>query len=87
MTVAHSDAIVFFGVTGDLAYKKIFPALQALGNATPLYEYEPGTWGPAESQRSLTPKEDGTIPSPRKASHDARHFDWVRHATRWEKIS
>jgi glucose-6-phosphate 1-dehydrogenase len=30
MRVAHSDAIVFFGATGDLAYKKIFPALQAL---------------------------------------------------------
>ena len=25
-----SDALVFFGTTGDLAYKKIFPALQAL---------------------------------------------------------
>ena len=25
-----SDALVFFGATGDLAYKKIFPALQAL---------------------------------------------------------
>lgn len=25
---AHSDALVFFGATGDLAYKKIFPALQ-----------------------------------------------------------
>jgi glucose-6-phosphate 1-dehydrogenase len=27
---ARSDAFVFFGATGDLAYKKIFPALQAL---------------------------------------------------------
>ena len=27
---AHSDALVFFGATGDLAYKKIFPALQAM---------------------------------------------------------
>ena len=25
-----SDALVFFGATGDLAYKKIFPALQKL---------------------------------------------------------
>ena len=30
MTPHHSDAFVFFGATGDLAYKKIFPALQAL---------------------------------------------------------
>src|SRR5579864_325241 len=29
MTVT-SDALVFFGATGDLAYKQIFPALQAL---------------------------------------------------------
>jgi len=26
----RSDALVFFGATGDLAYKKIFPALQAM---------------------------------------------------------
>jgi glucose-6-phosphate 1-dehydrogenase len=26
----HSDAFVFFGATGDLAYKKIFPALQSM---------------------------------------------------------
>src|SRR6185436_16163482 len=25
-----SDALVFFGATGDLAYKQIFPALQAM---------------------------------------------------------
>jgi len=26
----ESDALVFFGATGDLAYKKIFPSLQAM---------------------------------------------------------
>ena len=30
MNVSHSDALVFFGATGDLAYKKIFPSLQAM---------------------------------------------------------
>ena len=30
MTHTQSDALVFFGATGDLAYKKIFPALQAM---------------------------------------------------------
>jgi glucose-6-phosphate 1-dehydrogenase len=30
MPIPHSDALVFFGATGDLAYKKIFPALQAM---------------------------------------------------------
>jgi glucose-6-phosphate 1-dehydrogenase len=30
MTIQESDAFVFFGATGDLAYKKIFPALYAM---------------------------------------------------------
>ena len=30
MEKARSDALVFFGASGDLAYKKIFPALQAM---------------------------------------------------------
>jgi glucose-6-phosphate 1-dehydrogenase len=30
MSAAPSDALVFFGATGDLAHKKIFPSLQAM---------------------------------------------------------
>ena len=30
MTEAKSDALVFFGATGDLAFKKIFPAMQRM---------------------------------------------------------
>src|SRR4029434_2841382 len=30
MNCPHSDALVFFGATGDLAHKKIFPSLQAM---------------------------------------------------------
>jgi glucose-6-phosphate 1-dehydrogenase len=30
MNNSRSDVLVLFGVTGDLAYKKIFPALQAM---------------------------------------------------------
>src|SRR5262249_25260962 len=30
MNGPHSDALVFFGATGDLAFKKIFPSLQAM---------------------------------------------------------
>lgn len=30
MNVPRSDALVFFGATGDLAYKKIFPSLHAM---------------------------------------------------------
>jgi glucose-6-phosphate 1-dehydrogenase len=30
VTQTHSDALAFFGATGDLAYKKIFPALHSM---------------------------------------------------------
>jgi glucose-6-phosphate 1-dehydrogenase len=30
VNATHSDALAFFGATGDLAYKKIFPALHAI---------------------------------------------------------
>ena len=30
MSNQYSDALVFFGATGDLAFKKIFPALQGM---------------------------------------------------------
>ena len=30
MAAIRSDALVFFGATGDLAYKMVFPALQAM---------------------------------------------------------
>jgi glucose-6-phosphate 1-dehydrogenase len=30
MAAEHSDALVFFGATGDLAHKQIFPALQSM---------------------------------------------------------
>jgi glucose-6-phosphate 1-dehydrogenase len=42
MNEPHSDALVFFGATGDLAYKKIFPALQAMKSARRLRRPEAG---------------------------------------------
>ena len=36
MDRAHSDALVFFGATGDLAYKKIFPGTAGHGKARAL---------------------------------------------------
>jgi glucose-6-phosphate 1-dehydrogenase len=59
MSSNQSDALVFFGATGDLAYKKIFPSLQAMlkrGNLNvPVFEYEPKTWGPQEIERVTPP--------------------------------
>src|SRR5262245_61552075 len=49
MSATQSDAFVFFGATGDLAYKKIFPALQAMikrGNLTvPVIGVAKAGWG------------------------------------------
>jgi glucose-6-phosphate 1-dehydrogenase len=49
MSSLHSDALVFFGATGDLAYKKIFPSLQALVKRghldTPVIGVAKAGWG------------------------------------------
>ncbi|AXC14933.1 Glucose-6-phosphate 1-dehydrogenase [Acidisarcina polymorpha] len=37
MSIVTSDALVFFGATGDLAYKQIFPALQHLAKRDKLH--------------------------------------------------
>ncbi len=49
MSATPSDALVFFGATGDLAYKQIFPALQALvrdeGIDIPIVGVAKSGWG------------------------------------------
>jgi glucose-6-phosphate 1-dehydrogenase len=49
MTAVKSDALVFFGAKGDLAYKKIFPALQAMVKHgalnSPVIGVARGDWG------------------------------------------
>jgi glucose-6-phosphate 1-dehydrogenase len=49
MSDGHSDALVFFGATGDLAYKKIFPALHAMVKrghlAAPVIGVAKAGWG------------------------------------------
>jgi len=61
----NRDALVIFGVTGDLAFKQIFPALQNLARQHRLEilvlgmaregwspePYRPGSWGPASAER------------------------------------
>jgi len=46
---SHSDTLVFFGATGDLAYKK-------MKAGTPIHEYEANAWGPADAE--TTPLRD-----------------------------
>ncbi len=49
MDIPKSDALVFFGATGDLAYKKIFPALQRMvkhgGLDVPVIGVAKAGWG------------------------------------------
>ena len=49
MNAARSDAIVFYGATGDLAYKQIFPALSGLvrhsGFDLPVIGVARSNWG------------------------------------------
>ncbi len=49
MDKLHSDALVFFGATGDLAYKKIFPALHAMSKrghlSVPVIGVAKSGWG------------------------------------------
>ena len=53
MTASRSDALVIFGVTGDLAHKSIFPALYALAKNGALQVPVIGVASPKWSQEQL----------------------------------
>ena len=55
-----ADALVFFGATGDLAYKKIFPALQAM--------IRRGTW---TCRSSASPSRAGTLDDLKNRAQDS----------------
>ena len=67
MTRDTSDAIVIYGITGDLAYKKIFPALQALARRGKLHVPVIGVSRSPMSQEALADRarasltEDGSL--------------------------
>ena len=50
---AHSDALVFFGITGDLAFRKIFPALHNMAKRGSLALPVVGVASSAMSQEQL----------------------------------
>ena len=63
MSTEVSDAFVFFGATGDLAYKKIFPALQAMvkrGNLNmPIIGVAKQGWGIEQLRQRRPRQRDG----------------------------
>jgi glucose-6-phosphate 1-dehydrogenase len=83
MTEFSSDAFVFFGATGDLAHKQIFPALYAMVKGGTLdvpvigvarsarNEYEQGTWGPHEVEDRIEPPDYWNNPTIKPAPVNA----------------
>ena len=62
MSLQPSDALVFFGAMGDLAYKKTFPPAMFgvvvehfVNEGPPVYEYKPNTPGSREGEQNTTP--------------------------------
>ena len=57
MTASHSDALVVFGVTGDLAHKMIFPALYAMAKrgalTVPIIGVALPKWGLADLHKRV----------------------------------
>ena len=49
MSAPRSDAVVFFGASGDLVEAAWAVVQPILGSATPVHEYEPDSWGPPEA--------------------------------------
>ncbi len=57
MSTLHSDALVFFGATGDLAHKKVFPSLQAMVKRgtlnVPIIGVAKSGWNPDQFQAGV----------------------------------
>ncbi len=61
MNATRTDALVFFGITGDLAYKKIFPALYAMARRGRLDVPVIGVAKPAWSAEQLCARAHDSI--------------------------
>ena len=75
MPISRSDALVIFGVTGDLAHKMIFPALYAMvkrGTLTvPVIGVALPNWSPERLHQRVTDsiKRSGGIDNRRALKH------------------
>jgi glucose-6-phosphate 1-dehydrogenase len=83
MATSHSDALVLFGVTGDLAHKMIFPALYGLAKRGELNIPIIGVAFPKWSLTKLhhrvkdSIRKAGDIDSPRALKHLLSHLSYV----------
>ena len=75
MSISRSDALVVFGVTGDLAHKMIFPALYAMAKrgelTVPVVGVALPKWSMASVHRRITDsiKRAGGIDNKRALRH------------------
>src|SRR5512142_3159176 len=75
MTASHSDSLVLFGVTGDLAHKMIFPALYAMAKRgalkVPIIGVASPKWSPAHLRNRVKDsiKRSGGIDNQRALQH------------------
>ncbi len=86
MTPLDSDAFVFFGATGDLAYKKIFPALYAMvrrsGLAIPIIGMARAGWTLDKLRaRALASVENAATSIP------VASRNWRRNCATWTAIT
>ena len=83
MTASRSDALVLFGVTGDLAHKMIFPALYAMvkrGALTaPVIGVALPKWSAADLHKRVADsiKRSGGIDNQRAFDHLLSRFSYV----------
>src|SRR5687768_16555540 len=81
---ALSDALVLFGVTGDLAYKKIFPALYAMAKQdslnVPVIGVASTPWSTAQLRDRVTEavSKSGKVDDQKALDHLLSLFRYVR---------
>src|SRR5664279_3388353 len=79
----QSDALVLFGVTGDLGYKKIFPALYAMVKRgeinVPIVGVASSKWDVAQLHERATNsiRENGGIDDPKALLHLLARLNYV----------
>ncbi|HEY9024057.1 MAG TPA: glucose-6-phosphate dehydrogenase, partial [Burkholderiaceae bacterium] len=82
-TQPHSDALVLFGFTGDLATKKIFPALYDMARRGELVPRVVGVAGRAQTDDQVRQRVRDAIEQHGGGIDDAAAFDRLQHAIRY----
>jgi glucose-6-phosphate 1-dehydrogenase len=82
-TARHSDALVLFGFTGDLASKKIFPALYAMAKRGELVPRVVGVAGRSQTDDEVHRRVRDSIEKEGGGIDDGAAFDKLQQAIRY----